>query len=344
MGVIFLSARSEGATQASCKIQTIVWDINDQHTNLKACYPDISVVDDEDFTISSTTNLTIAALNIRDKDGVKFLPKNLFSLFPDLVAVQVWNCSVTMLNENHFKGLSKLKLLSLGRNKIEHVPGDAFADLTVLEELILGYNRIRSLGKNCFSSLKTLGILYLSHNEIHFLHPRIFNSLTNVHMISLRNNEIFNLHENIFKGLANLREIYLLNNEIRTVPSALFKSNLKLTKVRLEDNEIEFIGANMFDHLPNLYNVDLQRNQCTKGNYFTSTFNQMRNDLKQSCAFHDPMADLGRKLDAKSEEVNEMRKNFDEKLSLLERMITASHAILNKRVEAVNETFYSTRV
>lgn len=146
-------------------------------------------------------------MTLKHKTGVKFLPTNLAHVLPNLIQVHVYKCSVTSVQGNHFKGLSKLKFLLLEYNEIEHVASDAFATLVNLKELFLHSNKIRVLHKDTFASLKKLRKLNLADNKIENLHPEIFKSLWEIESIDLHMNSIHGLDGKIFDNLPSLRSV-----------------------------------------------------------------------------------------------------------------------------------------
>lgn len=245
--------------------------------------PDISEVGDEEFTLSYSTDPTIAAFKIDDEKGVKFLPTNLSITLPDLIVFQVWNCSVTSVNGNHFKGLSKLKSLNLAHNKVQNVSSDAFIDLVSLEKLGLSNNRIQFLAENTFASLRSLRRLFLENNEIQVLHPKIFGSLVEVRNVNLDKNRISAIDGNIFENATNLMGVSFTSNKLERIPKNLFKKNLKLKNIWLDINSIKLVDANMFDHLVNLENVYFESNLCVDEAYNVNDFEALRNDLKANC-------------------------------------------------------------
>lgn len=182
--------KMEAATEAKCTIQSFEWPILDKVQKLKTCKLNVDEVNDEDFSISSAKDTSIWGLFFASEINVKSLPKNIPDIFPNLEAMQIYNCSVESVGENHFKGLSKLRFLSLGKNKIGDVPSDAFNGLFNLQYLSLSFNEIRSLANDTFAKLQHLKHLRLNDNQIQFLHPDIFKSLVNVKEIDLNNNKI----------------------------------------------------------------------------------------------------------------------------------------------------------
>lgn len=297
IGIVILLAlrKSESATQASCPTShptySIVhsWTWNDQKMNLETCWIEVSTVNDESFTIATTNDRSTLAFSIRDKKGVKFLPTNFLRAFPELIVLEVWNCSVTSV-KNHFKGLSKLKSLNLFANKIDQITSDAFVDLVRLERLNLGQNKIRSLGNNIFATVRALKGLFLHSNEIASLLPDVFSSLVNVKEIFLQNNKIVSIDERIFEKLTNLKDIYLRANKLESIPKDLFKNNLKLENIWLDTNKIKFGDANMVAHLQNLKLVNLKGNVCISKSYSAGSFDALKRDLKQTCSSAAPGA------------------------------------------------------
>lgn len=317
---------SESATQASCEIGMQEGRANfDEYDyriqRVKACYLNLSKVDDEDFTISLVEDTAIPTLIVWENNvyamsiskelfdafphfyafssgqdaatqvlvltgtEVKFLPKNLSVVLPELVDVRISKTAVTAIGESHFKGLSKVKFLNLERNQIEYVPNNAFTDLASLERLYLTKNRIQYIGKLAFSALSSLKKLKLGENQIRFLHPEIFKSLVNLEELKLYANDIVSLNEHIFEHLSRLDYISIVRNKLTKIPRNLFANNTRLTRINLYQNQIKFIDAQMFDHLLRLKHVYLVKNQCVDKNFIDmDDFNALKNHLKENCA------------------------------------------------------------
>lgn len=329
----------------------------DKAEEMRTCYPVIDEPIDEDFTITPTTVIT-PALFIENQPNVRFLPTDLHRGIAELVVIRVWNCSVTSVNEIHFKGLSNLRTLSLFHNKIEKIASDAFFDLVNLEYLDLDDNRIHFVGKKTFASLKALKKLNLDINEIYFIHPEAFSALANVQIINLSRNVMVSIDENIFRGMTSLKHIFMTNNQLEKIPKDLFKINLKLAHVRLECNKIGFIDENVFDHLPDLANVNLKGNKCIKGDYYThGTFDKLyeicNNETEtQNMNVQDSHLKKTRELKTKTEAMDLVNKalqnNVDkvlgqievanQRLNLMGMLLTANYEALNRKVDAVNET------
>lgn len=280
---LLILQKSQGKKQALCKIQSEEWSWAGQTQELTTCRPNVTTIEDDDFTVKLAKNSKVLALEIRNREGVKFLPTKLSSSFPELIAIHVCDCSVTSVKENHFKGLSELKVLSLAHNEIENISGDAFVDLVSLEDLGLNSNKIEILEKSTFSSLIALKELYLASNEIQTLHPHIFNSLVNVEYIDLNGNKMVSLQENIFENLANLKKISAIANELTALPKNLFKNNSMLKEVSFSENKIKFIDENIFDNLVDLQSIDLEGNECLSENFNATSFDSLKESIENYC-------------------------------------------------------------
>lgn len=214
IALLLILSPSEAASQASCVSKSENWTWVGQSQELLTCRPNVTTVEDEDFAIlySNPMNSKVSALQIRDKKNVKFLPTKLSSTFTGLIAMHVWDCSVTSVEGHYFKGLFKLRVLSLAQNEIEHVAKDAFTDLVNLEDLGLNSNKIQFLHENIFVSLKKLRELYLGTNRIKSLPPKIFSSLVKIEFIELRRNKLLLLNKHAFDDLPNLKSVDLVGN------------------------------------------------------------------------------------------------------------------------------------
>lgn len=267
---------SNSATQVTCEVEKHDWTWNDQSKELKTCRPNIGAFYNENSTIFSATSSSIAAISIKNDAKVKFLPKNLMQTFRELIVFQVWNCSLTTV-ENKFKRLAKLEYLNLAFNKIKNVVSDAFVDLVNLKNLNLEHNKLQTLGKATFASLKELKNLNLGFNKIHNLHPEIFRLIVKVEELSLNNNRIQSLDENIFESLTGLETISLAKNNLTEIPKNLFKENRNLEKLSIHDNKIKINETLDFSHLVKLKSFDMDGNICIRKHFFGNKFYILKN-------------------------------------------------------------------
>ena len=244
-----------------CTIESGTWSLShgDDEERLEICKIKDQTIDGEGMIIAVDPNLNVQALSIKNNKEVKFLPHYIVESFPGLIVYEVWNCFISTVNEDHFKGLNELRDLSLSHNQIESIDGNSFKDLTKLGQLDLEHNKIKMIDPNWLKSLGTLRELSMSYNQIE------------------------TLDEQVFDNLQNLREISLSFNSISTVPANLLKHNLKLLSILLSANEIETISSTMFNHLRNLTYVDLQNNYCVDDDFVEYQIDGIKNTLMLNC-------------------------------------------------------------
>jgi hypothetical protein len=105
-----------------------------------ACFlNEITVINSSETTISNK-NEDVTALEFSNNENIFMLPVKVAESFPNLRAFGVARCSVRAVTKENFKGLTKLRYLSLNQNKIEKIPSDTFADLVSLDQLFLCKN------------------------------------------------------------------------------------------------------------------------------------------------------------------------------------------------------------
>lgn len=249
---------------------------------VKTCRPDVSAVEDEKFTIVSADS-SVEGISISHQKNVNYLPQNL-AMFPEIIGLNIFNCSLKVIDYNDLKNLWKLRALHVQYNDIAYIASDAFKDLVSLESFYATFNKIQFLDSKIFESQRNLKILYLGGNRIEFLHPKIFNPLVNVLGIYLNDNKLLSISENIFENLPNLKNASLGPNQMVEIPEKIFASNLKLEYAWCNANKIKFVKPETFAHLASLQLVNLSGNECIDKYYWSSAFNDMKKDLKDKCS------------------------------------------------------------
>ena len=113
----------------------------------KTCYMDKTTeINSADTTIASRDE-SVEGLYFYNNKNIKFLPIEVSEKFPNLLGLGARDCSLTTISKANFKGLSKLRYLSLAQNRIEKIRSDVFEDLVALEHLYLCEFKL-----NCFLS------------------------------------------------------------------------------------------------------------------------------------------------------------------------------------------------
>lgn len=260
ISIVILSS-VEGSKEVSCNFYYIEWFYFNR--NLVGCKIENQTIDEEGFVILESRDESVEGLSIEHNENIKFLPENIADTFPNLIGLEVWNCSVKSVERRHFKNLRELKELIIAYNKVKNVDSEAFKDQGKLERLQLTFNRIENLNSETFSHLSNLIELRLGSNKIKVL------------------------SQNLFKNLINVKDVSLANNQLESVEKKLFSKCVKLERVWLEGNKIKFLNAETFDGLTKLNYVDLRANVCVNEYYFKHEFSSMRIDFNEKCSSLD---------------------------------------------------------
>lgn len=176
---VFTSFEGDKAKEISCEEVRDDWD--NSIGPIKTCFTQRTVAINELGTTVSNLDVTIKGLTFQSY-RFYFLPDNVTENFPDLLVYRANDCSIKAISKRFFRGLTKLKILHLGSNKIEKISTDTFEDLAELKELFLckfyfiyaifgftkkivsGFNKIQSMSSEIFRSLNKLKKVELEKN------------------------------------------------------------------------------------------------------------------------------------------------------------------------------------
>lgn len=192
-----------------CNIANFHWSYFKR--SLRVCEIKNQPITADDVVIESPRDLAVQGVTIRNNKLVKFLPENFGAVFPELLAIDVRNCAVQII-DGAFTILRKLKRLNLPSNEIAIIVDDAFVDLEKLE------------------------FLNLDHNKMDFLHENIFDSLANLKNISLDFNNLVEIPKDLFRYNENLEYIWLTGNKIKLISVQAFDRLVNLKFLNLKEN------------------------------------------------------------------------------------------------------------
>ncbi|XP_065717689.1 leucine-rich repeat-containing protein 19 isoform X1 [Patagioenas fasciata] len=108
----------------------------------------------------NVTNLSLK----NNKITLKNSDKDILRSFINLTDLYLNENMITVLYNNSFCNLTKLRILDISNNQISTVHKAAFAGLNQLLVLNLSYNRITQLDSGVFTSLNSLTVLNLHYN------------------------------------------------------------------------------------------------------------------------------------------------------------------------------------
>jgi hypothetical protein len=93
--------------EVKCEITSVKWKYIDK--TLMSCRIMNQLINGPDFTVADfESQETVEGFSINNNFQVKFIPKNLAQKLPNLIAFEIYNCSVESVEDHHFQGLSEL--------------------------------------------------------------------------------------------------------------------------------------------------------------------------------------------------------------------------------------------
>lgn len=132
----------------------------------KSCFMEgPTTIDSTGTTIKSSKDADMGGMSFYANKKVSFLPEKLSVVYPYLVALSAYSCSIKTISKENFKGLRSLKYIELGGNQLERLDTGVFNDLVSLELLHLNNNKLKFLNYETFRNLLQLKNVLLSGNR-----------------------------------------------------------------------------------------------------------------------------------------------------------------------------------
>ena len=174
------------------------------------------------------------AANCRNRNltGIPTVGKCVDAEYLDVTANEI-----RMIAPGAFDGYASLRIILLGRNKLNDLPTKLWGVNTEALQLHINDNRLARVQRNVFSNLKSLRSLFLDRNRIREVQPGAFD------------------------GLFRLRSLYLLYNNISFLPSTAFRHLKALTTLNLSNNRMTQLRHEVIVELTSLQRLDLSKNK-----------------------------------------------------------------------------------
>lgn len=191
--------------------------------------------DPDKSTFQSLRNSSVIFLEL-SKNWIFALESGVFSVFKDVMIIDVSQNKINQIRRNAFDGLqANLKMLNLSFNLLGEVYSYTFTSLTELLLLDLSYNHIGALGYNAFIGLPKLQDLYLTGNSLRQLGSVAL--LPSLNVLSLRDNRLLSLRglsvgmNSVYvdiseNRLTNLEDIYVILTNFKHLRYLFFGGNL----------------------------------------------------------------------------------------------------------------------
>lgn len=184
---------------------------------------------------SGRTNEDVRNLRIRDST-INRIPANIFSVFPNIEALEVFNCGSLNFIPPDFYFANNLREVRIVDNTIPALMLSPFTGVPTLETLILDNNGLTNLGPAPFVNLGQLRTLSIANNQIRLLTPRFFTPLRSLRTFDASNNAIEEIEGRIFSNSPDLEIVNLSGNNINAVGLSILNINENLQQLWLEGN------------------------------------------------------------------------------------------------------------
>lgn len=148
---------------------------------------------------------------------IRYIPNNFFIhfiSFENLTTLKMDNISILAIYPNNFENITKLELLSISLNHIEHIPSRIFKHLPIIKEVDLSSNLIGSIDADAFDNCQHLWKIQLNGNRLIAIDDNWFKNLIRLEYLDLSDNIIAGYLNGIaFESATNL-QLFARNNRI----------------------------------------------------------------------------------------------------------------------------------
>jgi len=149
---------------------------------------------------------------------IKFIPTNIFTIFPSLISIQITNCSTSMLTTDAFMNCNNLINIQVEYGNILYFPEGFAQRCSKVRGLSLIYNNIQVIDKNAFRGLSILQNADLRGNRLTCVAPEVFLNTPLIQQIYLQNNLIRTVDNLLLRNLQELRQLDIGNNLLSYIP------------------------------------------------------------------------------------------------------------------------------
>ncbi len=105
--------------------------------------------------ITGKTNENVEAVQIIDCENLKFIPKEMKKIFPNLKGIQLDTCENLTLSDNSLNEYSSLLYFSMRDAKLKTLPSDLFRSTSEIAAIDFSSNEISELSDEFLDNLRT---------------------------------------------------------------------------------------------------------------------------------------------------------------------------------------------
>nr|CAB3266362.1 slit homolog 1 protein-like [Phallusia mammillata] len=214
------------------------------------------------------------------------LSPNMFKGLFRMKRLSIMGCSVNSVMEQAFRNLTSLEYLNLSRNNFTLIennlnlkakgvfPPVTLSNSTNLIQLDLSHNKIENpIPEGTLRSLKYLKHLQLSDNKLKSLDSE-FSSLWGIHYLDVKRNQLSYVSPQSLNMALKLKELDLSRNFLSTISKFVFKNLLELAILDLHENQLETLENGMLDNANFLQKLYLQGNRLKRVKNTTFRYNE----------------------------------------------------------------------
>lgn len=239
-----------GNVDVTCKYKIPGGEASEHHCYIDELPPSNSTQDDFNFLVKYADPSVIE--KVRLAATVEYVPKQMFTTFPNLHTLDMFSANLKELNRGDFAQAVNLRSMDLHDNKLKVIKRNVFSPMATMTDLSDPSNEILKNPINSVYPLNVLIVMMFSGNEMANVETNPSHSID----LRLQNNRMTLK----FSPTANGVDSSVQSNEIRKDSVVALQ---KLFKLILARNEISAIEANAFNGLNDLFDLQLQYNELT---------------------------------------------------------------------------------
>ncbi|KAL5286159.1 Tl.2 family protein [Megaselia abdita] len=213
---------------------------------------------------------------------------------------------ITIIAEDHFQKLSKLKFLKvyvdnffdlLEQNQILrrdfvtfYVSNESFINMENLEYLNLTNCGLKNISETLFLKQTKLLDIDLSKNMFDDTLPEnIFKHSPLLLKIDLKNSFISKLGENVFAQQGQVLDINLSGNKLESLPEKIFRSTINLQNLNMQKNNFKTLSRSILAPLKKLVFLDISHNNLIT---FPGTLSKLIPNIRVLALYKNKLTDF----------------------------------------------------
>lgn len=246
-------------------------------TNEPTCYINEfpltdSIHENAHFSVAYAKPSEIERVEFVNLVPVKYVPKQMFTTFPNLHTLDMSDTRLEELRPDDFIDAMNLRTIDLHFNRLELIKSNVFSSrqpneiqkgtvypLHKLSKLMLLGNHISEIEADAFNGLTDLVDLNLDFNQLSVIRQRIFVGLPSLLYLDLGHNKIEIIEDGAF-DLPELMNLYLGFNKLKTLSDVVFDRTPKLIILQLNRNALEDINRSLY-RLSSATRISLELNR-----------------------------------------------------------------------------------